>query len=342
MYGVGTVTPPLLTVVVPCLNEQEVIAETNRRLTQVLESLPCRFEIVYVDDGSSDATPELIRQLRDADERVKLVRLSRSFGHQVAATAGLEHSSGNAVVLIDADLQDPPEVIAEMFAKWSEGFDVAYGLRVAREGETRFKLWTAKLFYRLMNRLSEVPIPLDSGDFRLMDRKVVDAILRMPERDRYLRGMVAWAGFRQIAVSYTRAPRYSGETHYPLVKMLRFALDAVVSFSAMPLRVATLIGFATSALALLGALLAVAVRLLTSHWVTGWTSIVLTILFVGGVQLVCLGIIGEYVGRIYAESKRRPLYLIAEELGFREPGSLARVHDEAHAGVSSSEPESDR
>lgn len=310
----------LLSVVVPCYNEEPVIAETHRRLSAFLARLAAgeglRTETVYVDDGSRDATPEILRTLQDDDPTVRVVRFSRNFGHQVAVTAGVEHARGDAVVLIDADLQDPPEVIGEMVARWREGYHVAYGVRVDREGETAFKRATAKAFYRLLNRLSDVPIPLDTGDFRLMDRAVVDTLLAMPERDRFVRGMVSWAGFRQVAVPYRRAARLAGESKYPLLKMLRFATDGIASFSTAPLRAATWLGFGVSALALVGIVYALAMRLFTDNWVTGWTALFIAVSFIGGVQLVALGLVGEYVGRIYGETKRRPLYVVQERHGF--------------------------
>jgi polyisoprenyl-phosphate glycosyltransferase len=311
----------ILSVVVPCYNEEPVIRETHRRLAATLsEQLPAgaRFEIVYVDDGSRDQTPEILRELADGDARVRVIRLSRNFGHQIAFTAGLEHSRGDAVVVIDADLQDPPEVIPEMVAAWREGADVAYGERTERVGETHFKLWTAKLFYRLINRISKVQIPLDTGDFRLMDRRVVDALLSMPERDRFIRGMVAWVGYKQVPVKYARAARFAGTSKYPLFKMLRFAMDGVLSFSFAPLRLAVWTGFAAIGVAFGGIVYALILRFFfdESHWVRGWTSLFVATLFLGGVQLLSLGIIGEYIGRIYGEVKNRPLYFVRERLGF--------------------------
>jgi dolichol-phosphate mannosyltransferase len=229
-----------------------------------------------------------------------------------------EHVKGDAAVLNDADLQDPPDVIPQFVAAWRDGYHVAYGVRTDREGESGFKLATAKLFYRLLNRVSETEIPLDTGDFRLMDRTVAEALRSMPERDRFVRGMVAWAGFRQIAIPYRRAARFAGDSKYPLFKMLRFAVDGITSFSVAPLRIATFLGFAASAFALAGILYALALRLFTSNWVTGWTALFISVLFVGGVQLLSLGIIGEYIGRIYGETKRRPLYLVEERRGFEE------------------------
>jgi len=319
----------LLSVIVPCFNEEAVLRETNQRLIGILSDLPdLDFEMIYVDDGSRDATLSILKEIQSRDKRIRVVSFSRNFGHQIAVTAGLEHASGDAAVLIDADLQDPPDVIGQMLDRWRHGADVAYGLRQEREGETAFKLWTAKAFYRVINRLSEVRIPLDTGDFRLMDRKVVDALLSMPERDRFVRGLVAWAGFRQEAVSYRRAARFAGTTKYPLAKMVRFALDGILSFSFVPLRLATWMGLSAGALAVVGILYALVLRLLTNIWVPGWTLLFIALLFFGGVQLVFLGVIGEYLGRVYGEVKRRPLYLVKERLGFVE---APRVRDgQAH------------
>ncbi|HSS20911.1 MAG TPA: glycosyltransferase family 2 protein [Pyrinomonadaceae bacterium] len=327
----------LISVIVPCYNEEQVIAETNRRLLEVLAGLAgASCELVYVDDGSSDSTFKLLRQMHAADERVHVVRLSRNFGHQLAVSAGLEHVSGDAAIIIDADLQDPPEVIPEMVARWRDGYHVVYGMRSERAGETAFKLWTAKLFYRLINRLSKVQIPLDVGDFRLIDRRVIDVLLAMPERDRFLRGMVSWIGFRQIAVMYKRAERRAGQSKYPLWKMLRFAADGVMSFSLTPLRVALWIGFLSIGFAFAGILYALIIRLYTNDWVRGWTSIFTAVLFIGGAQLVTLGIIGEYIGRIYAEVKRRPLYVVEERFGFGDQpakqNSTATPRTETRAG----------
>ena len=307
----------LLSVIVPCYNEAAVLAETHRRLAVVLAALaPLDYELVYVDDGSRDRTPQMLRELQATDARVRVVVLSRNFGHQIAVSAGLAHAAGDAVVLIDADLQDPPEVIPEMVARWADGYDVVYGLRTERPGETHFKLWTAKLFYRLLNRISKVQIPPDVGDFRLLSRRVVAALLTMPERDRFLRGMVSWIGYRQMAVLYERAPRFAGRSKYPLFKMLRFAADGVLSFSYAPLRVATLTGFAAMLVAVAGIVYAILLRIYTQDWVRGWASLFVAVLFMGGVQLITIGIIGEYIGRIYGEVKHRPLYFVQERLGF--------------------------
>jgi len=309
--------PGMISIVVPCFNEEEVLRSTNRRLIGVLEQLSLKFEILYVDDGSTDATGEILRELQALDERIRVIRFSRNFGHQMAITAGLEHAAGEAVAIIDADLQDPPEVLADFVAKWMEGFQVVYGVRTERDGETAFKLWTAKIFYRTIGNLSDTEIPLDTGDFRLMDRRVVDALLAMPERDRFVRGMVSWLGFLQTAVPYHRAARAAGVTKFSFFKMVKFATDGIVSFSILPLRLATWVGFAASGIALLGILITVVERLMgVEGLVKGWASVLVAILFIGGVQLICMGIIGEYVGRIYGESKRRPLYVVRERLGF--------------------------
>lgn len=310
---------PLISVVVPCFNEEEVIHETNRRLLEILEIQDFEFEIIYVNDGSRDTTVAILCELQAKDDRLRVIDLSRNFGHQVAATAGIDHAAGHAVVLIDADLQDPPELIPQMVSKWREGNDVVYGIRIHREGESNFKLWTASAFYRLLDRVSHISIPPDAGDFRLLDRAVVQALQVMPERDRFLRGMVAWAGFRQVGLPYRRAARFAGASKYPLLKMLRFAADGIASFSTVPLRLATWLGFSASVIALFGSLFALFFRLFTHSWVPGWSSIFLAVLFLGGAQLICLGIIGEYLGRVYGEVKHRPLYLVRRRFGCDEP-----------------------
>ncbi|MGK7955802.1 MAG: glycosyltransferase [Crocosphaera sp.] len=306
----------LISVIVPCYNEEEVIQTTHLRLVGVLEAITPQWEIIYVDDGSQDQTAYGLRTIQNNEQRVKAILLSRNFGHQMAVTAGLDHVSGDVVVLIDADLQDPPEVIPAMIDYWYQGYDVAYGVRTDRQGETWFKLWSAKAFYRIINRLSDVTIPLDTGDFRLMDRRVVEALKTMPERDRFLRGMVSWVGFQQIGVPYQRSQRLAGVSKYPLWKMLRFAADGILSFSLIPLRMAIWVGLLTFVLSLIGIIYALVLRLFTSIWVPGWTLLFISTLFIGGIQLVFLGVIGEYIGRIYRENKERPLYLVRERLGF--------------------------
>jgi dolichol-phosphate mannosyltransferase len=318
----------LLSVVVPCYDEEPVVRETHARLVAALEGIAgAGFEIVYVDDGSSDGTLSMLRALQKTDPRVRVIALSRNFGQQIAVAAGLEHAAGDAVVLIDADLQDPPEVIPAMVERWRAGVDVAYGARAGREGESPLKLWTAKTFGRTLNRLADVDIPLDAGDFRLMDRRVVDALLAMRERDRFVRGMVAWIGFRQEPVHYGRAARFAGRTKYSLARMIRLASDGILSFTMAPLRLAFYAGLAAAGLALAGTLYAVAHYLSTGVGVAGWVVLLIAVLLLGGVQLVVLGVLGEYLGRVYGEAKQRPLYLVKERLGFIDPdrGSTGRL-----------------
>lgn len=304
----------LLSIVIPCYNEESVISETLKRLIENCDRLPefISYELLLVNDGSSDKTLHQIKPFLNSPT-VKLLNFSRNFGHQLAVSAGIDHARGDAVVLIDADLQDPPEVVLKMVEKWQEGYDVVYGRRTLRKGETSFKRYSAKMFYRLLNRYSSVPIPLDTGDFRLMSRKVVNVIKDMPESDRFIRGMVSWAGFRQTALPYERAERFAGETKYPLRKMLRFATDGLLSFSTTPLQIAMGFGLICSALSLAGILLVVVLRLFTDTWVEGWTAIMVAVLFLGGVQLISIGILGEYVGRIYVQTKKRPNYVVDRE-----------------------------
>jgi glycosyltransferase involved in cell wall biosynthesis len=305
-----------ISVVVPCFNEEDVLRETHERLTDALSKTDLEYEIVYVNDGSRDRTLDILRELTAADSHVRVVSFSRNFGHQVAVTAGVDFTSGDAVVLIDADLQDPPELIHDMVRLWHDGYQVVYGTRESRIGESAFKLLTAKYFYRIINSISDVDIPLDTGDFRLMDRCVVDVLKNMPERDRFLRGMVSWIGFKQTALPYDRSERIAGGTKYPLHKMVRFALDGIVSFSMVPLRLATLCGLMAAAMMVVAILYALILRLFTNISVSGSTLLFIAITFLGGMTLLCLGIIGEYVGRIYRELKRRPLYVVDEALGF--------------------------
>jgi dolichol-phosphate mannosyltransferase len=300
---------PTVSVVVPCYDEQEGIRACHARLTEVLRGLGEPYEIVYVDDGSRDDTPRLLVEIQQEDPRAVVVQLSRNFGHQPAVTAGLSASAGRAMVIIDADLQDPPELIPEMVKLWSTGYKVVYGIRRSRGGESSFKLWTAKAFYRVINSLSDVEIPLDTGDFRLVDRVLVDVFLAMPERHRLLRGMWSWIGFPQVGLPYERAPRFAGKTKYPLRKMLGLALDGIVSFSVVPLRMVTALGFLSAGAAFLGIVYTLCVRLLTHSWVRGWAMSFIGMLFMAGVQMLCLGILGEYIGRIYTESKQRPLFV---------------------------------
>jgi dolichol-phosphate mannosyltransferase len=319
---------PALSVIVPCYNEEEVIETTHARLSAVMAGAGVSHEIIYIDDGSKDATVEKLRAIASNCAHARVVRLSRNFGHQIAVTAGLEFADGDAVVLIDADLQDPPEVIPEMIAKWREGYEVVYGVRTTREGENAFKLWTARAFYRIINKLSEVPLPLDTGDFRLIDRKVVLALRRMHERYRLLRAMTSWVGFRQVALPYERHKRFAGESKYPLRKMLALALDGILSFSVVPLRIVTAVGLCMAFFAALGITYALIGRIFGDDWVRGWTLMFITVLFFGGIQFIFLGIIGEYVGRIYGEAKQRPLYLVSEVMGPPSFGAIETLAQE--------------
>ncbi len=321
---------PVFSIVVPVYNEVESLPELYRRVRQVMEQLGEPWELVLVDDGSTDGSTELIRQLQAQDpEHVRAVILARNFGHQIAVTAGIDYARGQAVILMDADLQDPPEVIPQLVAKWREGYHVVYAVRQARQGESWFKKATAALFYRLIRRITDVAIPVDTGDFRLMDRRVVDVLRRMGERHRFLRGMVAWVGFRQTGVPYVRAPRYAGETKYPLRKMVKFAWDAITGFSYAPLQMATYLGFLSATLAILAIPLVIALRLAGSQAFYGQASTLIAVLFLGGVQLISLGILGEYIGRIYDEVKGRPLYVVAEA----PPPPEEEDHDRASQGA---------
>ncbi len=329
----------LLSVVIPCYNEEQVIGETMKRLEAFsLELKNLQVELIFVDDGSRDRTRELLKGFALRDPRIRIVGFARNFGHQIAVTAGIDVANGDAVVLMDADLQDPPEVVHQMIAKWREGFDVVYGTRTERAGESALKLATARGFYRLLNGLSDVAIPADTGDFRLMSRRVVDALRAMPERDRFIRGMVSWVGFRQIAVPYKRAARFAGESNYPLRKMLRFATDGIMSFSTKPLQISIALGALSAGLSLLGLCYAIAIRLFTNNWVEGWAGLMVAVLFIGGVQLVSIGILGEYIGRIYGEIKQRPLYIVSEYIGFRHlppmftRSPVARMRGESQVG----------
>ena len=311
----------LISIIVPCYNEQEVFAETYKRLTQTFEQVDkskYHYELIFVNDGSKDNTLEQIHQVTLQDNRVKGINFSRNFGHQIAITAGLDNCKGDAAVVIDADLQDPPSVILEMIKKWEEGYDVIFGKRRERAGESAFKLITAKWFYRFINKLSDVDMPLDTGDFRLMDRNALNQFLSMRETYRFVRGMVAWIGFKQTFVEYDRESRFAGTTKYPLKKMLRLASDAILSFSNTPLKVATFVGFITSIFAFFGIIYSLYMRLFTDNFVEGWTLLMISVLLIGGIILLVLGIIGEYVGRIYGEIKQRPLYIIQDKIGFEQ------------------------
>lgn len=299
-------------IIAPIYNELENIPELYRRVREVMDSTGEPWELILVDDGSTDGSTRAICELAKEDECVRPVIFARNFGHQIAITAGWDYARGEAVVIIDADLQDPPELILDMAKKWKEGYEVVYAVRAEREGESWFKLWTASLFYRLIYRITDVKIPLDTGDFRLMDRKVVDVLKQMRERHRFPRGMSAWVGFRQIGVEYKRAARKAGETKYPFRKMFRLALNAITSFSYFPLQVATFFGFASAGIAIIAIPFVVYMRITGSQAFFGQATTLIAVLFLGGVQLISLGILGEYIGRLYDEAKGRPLYIVRD------------------------------
>jgi polyisoprenyl-phosphate glycosyltransferase len=307
----------LVSVVAPVFNEEATIEEFYGRVCAALDGLP--FELVLVDDGSTDGTPMRLERMAGGDPRVRVVFLSRNFGHQTALTAGLDHARGDAVVMLDADLQDPPELITNMLDHWRAGCDVVYAVREHRDGESRFKLSTARWFYRLFDKLAQVELQHNSGDFRLLDRRALDALLSMRERNRFLRGMTVWVGYTQAAVPYHRDPRYAGETKYTLSKMLRFSLDAISSFSHRPLQLATLLGFLISTLAFIAIPVVVVLRILGSY-LPGFSALTIVVLLLGGIELIAIGIIGEYVGRIYDEVKGRPLYLIRARRNMPDSG----------------------
>lgn len=303
---------PQFSIIVPIYNEACCLHELYRRIAEVMDKSGGSWELVLINDGSLDESPEIIRELATRDPRVRPVIFARNFGHQIAVTAGLDYSRGDAVVIIDADLQDPPEVILDLIEKWRAGYEVVYAVRAEREGETFFKKLTASLFYRIIYRITDVKIPMDTGDFRLMDRKVVNVLNTMREHHRFLRGMAAWVGFRQTGVYYKRAARFAGETKYPLRKMLKLALTAITGFSYLPLQMATFLGFVSAGLAILAIPVVAILRAVYAQAFFGQASTLIAVLFFGGVQLICLGILGEYIGRIYDETKGRPLYIVSE------------------------------
>lgn len=316
---------PVISVVAPVYNEAPTLPLFCERVIAALEPLGEPFELVLVNDGSRDGSYEVMVELHRRDPRIKVINFSRNFGHQIAITAGIDYARGDAVVVIDSDLQDPPEVIPQLVAKWREGYGIVFATRAERAGETWFKKATAAFFYRLIRRITNVNIPVDTGDFRLMDRRVVDALKQMREHHRFMRGLSVWVGFRQTGVEYRRAPRHAGETKYPLSKMIRFALDGITSFSYLPLQLATYFGFLIAGISLLALIAVIVLRLWTGSGLAGedgafygQASTLVSVLFLGGIQLIFLGIIGEYLGRIYDEVKRRPLYIVSEVLGLDE------------------------
>jgi dolichol-phosphate mannosyltransferase len=312
-------------VIVPMYNEEEVIDHTYGRLKEVMDSAGEPYELIFVNDGSRDGTVAKTSLIAGADPNVRLIDFSRNFGHQIAISAGMDYAQGDAIVVIDADLQDPPEVILQMIAKWKEGYEVVYGRRLKRKGETLFKKLTALAFYRLLRSMTNVEIPLDTGDFRLIDRKVCDVLRGLKEKNRFVRGLISWIGFRQTSVEYVREERFAGETKYPLKKMIGFALDGITSFSYKPLKIATYLGFFLSLGSFFYLLIILYQRLFTSTTIEGWTTIVGLNLLFNGIILLLLGVIGEYIGRIYDESKNRPLYIVRETLGYAEQAAKAEA-----------------
>jgi len=307
----------MYSIVIPIYNEQETIPELLRRVTAVIDNLEHPAEVVFVDDGSKDATFQLLSEAHQRDPRIKIIRFSRNFGHQVAISAGIEHASGEAIMIMDGDLQDPPELLPEFLKKRSEGYDVVYAVRRKRK-ESVVKKLAYFMFYRLLQRIAAIEIPLDSGDFSLIDEKVADALRAMPERHRFVRGIRSWAGFRQIGLEYERDQRFGGEAKYTTAKLLRLALDGIFSFSYAPLRLASYIGLTIALISFVVALFYLLQKLLVGIDTKGWASTIIVILFLGGVQLLTVGIIGEYIGRIYDEVKQRPLYMIRDCVGFKK------------------------
>ncbi|OIQ62522.1 glycosyltransferase family 2 protein [Neomoorella thermoacetica] len=298
------------TIIIPVYNEEDVIRETYRRLTLVMQSLGEPYELLFVNDGSEDRTAEIIEVLAETDDSVRLLNFSRNFGHQIAITAGMDYARGDAIVIIDADLQDPPELIPRMIEKWQEGYEVVYARRVQRKGETLFKKWTASLFYRTLRMMTEVDIPLDTGDFRLIDRKVCDVMHGIREKSRFIRGLISWIGFRQAAIEYIREERFAGKTKYPLKKMLRLAIDGITSFSHKPLKLATYLGLALSLPSFAYLVFSLGLKIFTAGTISGGRWLITLLLLLNGVNFILLGILGEYIGRIYDETKDRPLYIL--------------------------------
>jgi len=304
---------PIYSIIAPVYNEEDSLPVLYDRIVETMENSGAPWELVLIDDGSRDRSTEIMRELAKKDARIRPVIFARNFGHQIAVTAGLDYARGDAAVIIDADLQDPPEVILEMIAKWKEGFEVVYAVRSEREGESWFKKLTASLFYRIIYRITDVKIPLDTGDFRLLDRKVINVMNQMRERHRFLRGMSSWIGFRQVGLPYRRAARFAGVTKYPFNKMMKLALNAITSFSYFPLQMATFVGFFAAGFSILAIPVVAFGRLAGSQAFFGQATTLIAVLFLGGVQLISLGILGEYIGRIYDEVKGRPLYIVREE-----------------------------
>lgn len=318
----------LLSIVVPVYNEQEVIEETFRRLSEVFKDYCMKVEYIFINDGSKDNTYFKLGQIAKNNPQVRIINFARNFGHQIAITAGMDYAKGDAVVIIDADLQDPPEVIIQMVEKWKEGYEVVYGKRLQREGETFFKKFTAKMFYRFLDSMTDVKLPVDVGDFRLIDRKVCDSMKCLPERSRYVRGLVSWVGFKQTSVEYKREKRFAGETKYPLKRMIKLAGDGIFSFSYKPLKLATFTGMIISAFSFIYLIVVLIQKFVKNDVASGWASSMAVSLFFNGVMLIVLGIMGEYVGRIYEEVKARPLYIVGELIGFDENNDKEKKESE--------------
>ncbi|RAN88246.1 glycosyltransferase [Bacillus sp. SRB_28] len=312
----------LISVVVPMYFEEEVAQECYNRLKSVMLQNNINYEFVFVNDGSTDRTMEILSEIAANDYRTKIVNFARNFGHQIAVTAGIAAAKGDAIVIIDADLQDPPEVIPELIAKWEEGYEVVYAKRKQRKGETWFKLLTAKYFYKALNYMSDIDIPKDTGDFRIIDRKVADVFNQMTERNRFIRGMMSWVGFRQTYVEYERDERFAGETKYPLKKMIKFASDGIIAFSTKPLRIVMSLGLLSVLISIIVLLYTITVKIIGNDTQTGWASIMVAITFFSGIQLLGLGIVGQYIARIYDESKNRPIYIVKETINVDQENTL--------------------
>lgn len=308
----------MYSLVIPLYNEEEVIHECIKRVTNVMHNNEFDYEIIFVNDGSSDSTEEIVKQYCDKDKHLKLISFSRNFGHQTAISAGMDNAEGDAIIVMDADLQDPPEVVLKLIEKYEEGFDVVYAIRSKRKGESFFKKITAKMFYRFLKNMCEVDIPVDTGDFRLISRQVCDVLKGLTERNRYVRGLVSWVGFKQTGIYYEREERYAGKTKYPLKKMLKLSVDGITSFSTKPLKLTKWIGIFMAAVGFIYAIIVIILKLVGIQMQTGWASTMVTILLIGGIQLIMLGITGEYIARIFDESKNRPLYIIKEKVNMDE------------------------
>lgn len=313
----------LISIIVPMYFEEEVAEECYKRLKTVMVKNEINYEFIFVNDGSTDRTIDLLKTIAKKDYRAKIINFSRNFGHQTAVTAGIDYATGDAIVVIDADLQDPPELIPELISKWKEGYDVVYAKRKTRIGETWFKLITAKYFYRFLNYMSDIDIPKDTGDFRIIDRTVAEVYKKMTERNRFVRGMISWIGFQQTFIEYERDERFAGETKYPLKKMIKFASDGIIAFSTKPLRMVTTLGMAAVFISFIVLIYTIIVKLIGQEVQSGWASIMVAITFFSGIQLLGLGIVGQYIARIYDESKNRPIYIVKELINLNEEEQLS-------------------